>query len=534
MTSPLQDLQNRINSNTLTPAQQGALSGALAVLIPVFPSVDEQGNAIPTTETQPLAAEWIAPLFALNANASGGSSVTPTTQIAWWVNPSTGSDSNSGTSSASPLKTLAALGALWRGSNGGGRPVLAPATGATITVTVQGNLPTSDPFAPVLDVDLANSARLIFVGGANTPAHTGTVATANAWARTSANGQVRITDSAVADFHALVGNASLVQDANVTTVAWLYGPDTGSSATGTLFVPYQAQTPGVASVPTTTAILAGDVLSYSQPLTGTLGQGFVTRSYPAENNGEASVFFYRFDFTLQNNNDTCIFDSLTAQYSFQECMFLHAAEVASGAVSFLNCFFWHNAGLVAADGGAVECLFGGGISGQAQGSVNVLAGGLALLDTDFAVFSERPVLASQFGLLELGDFGFWQNGGAGAIAVGGGVAGIALGFGAESIVYGNAGAGPIITVGGDASGGGQFTYRNDGGGTPAATQIQFNVSTFKLGEMASPFGVTLATAAYVGPTTPTLAHLDAALGAGTGFGGLAIDNSTGATMRVHA
>ena len=393
MVTALQDLRNRIASNTLTGPQQTALDTALDVLIPLFPTPDELSNSIPVGE-EVLAREWIAPLYTLQALAGPGGGVLPTTETAFFVNALTGSDTNDGLTPSTPLATIAALGALWRGTAGGGRPVLAPATGTTVTVTLQTDMPLSDPLAPILDVDITGGASLIIQANNRAPLHTGTIATANAWARTVANGQVRITDAAVPDYGVFVPEASLFEDDTATSVAWLYGPDTGSSATGTMTVAYQPQTAGVASIPTQSNVTAADAYTLRNPFVVALGNGFVTRSFPADGSGsvaEASVFFYRLRLTNPGTNPVAQVQSVTASYNMQECMYdTLEIQVGIGGFSAVNCFGYHTLGIVAQAGSFVE-LFAGGISGQASGTAQAAAGGTMIVDGDFALFSGSSV-----------------------------------------------------------------------------------------------------------------------------------------------
>jgi hypothetical protein len=82
MTSPaLVALKNAINTNTLDAAQRGALSTALDLLIPEFPTPDELSNSIPETE-ETLARDWIAALYTIQAG--GG---TPVNALARVVSP---------------------------------------------------------------------------------------------------------------------------------------------------------------------------------------------------------------------------------------------------------------------------------------------------------------------------------------------------------------------------------------------------------------------------------------------------------------
>ncbi len=74
MSAPLVNLQNAINTNTLTSLQQAALSQALSVIIPLFPPIDETAVSNPPPD-EFIAREWIAALYALQSEGSGGGPV---------------------------------------------------------------------------------------------------------------------------------------------------------------------------------------------------------------------------------------------------------------------------------------------------------------------------------------------------------------------------------------------------------------------------------------------------------------------------
>ena len=537
MVSALQDLRNRIASNTLTGPQQAALDTALDVLIPLFPTPDELSNSIPQTE-ELLAREWIAPLYSLQAQAGPGGGVLPTTEIAFFINPATGSDTNDGLTPSTALKTIAALGALWRGTAGGGRPVLAPATGTTVTVTIENDAPLSDPLAPILDVDITGGASLVIVGAPKAAAHTGVVATANAWARTVANGQVRITDAAVANYAAFVGVASLFVDDTSNCVAWLYGPDSGASATGTMTVGYgPPQTAGVASAPAQTNITAADAYTLADPVHAALGNGFVTRSFPSDGSSsvaEASVFFYRLRLGNPGTNPVCAFQSPTVTYMLQECMYdtVELQNVISG-LSLVNCFGYHSIGIATEAGGFTEVL-AGGLSGEASGTI-LAAGGTVIVDLDHALFSGAPYDVSANATMQIGMASRWNNAGSQALNVIGGTLIVAPALGALGKVYGTDAGGDFATIGSVSGNAGAILYVNDSSGTPAGDAFVFTDTAFTMGTLgASGFGLSQTTGLAVGPTTNTLAHLDAAIGAGTGFGGAAVDPRSGSTFRIDS
>jgi hypothetical protein len=532
--SPLQDLANRIATNTLTATQQNVLVTALNVIIPFFPGIDDTSVSVPIQEDIPLSREWIATLYTLQAlgGGGGGGGLLPTNQTVWYIDPVAGNDANNGQTPATALKTAAALGALWRGVSGGGRPILSPSVGTTITINLLNDLPNTDPISVLLDVDLAGSMALIFVGGLHTAAHSGTLATVSAFARTAAAGQVKITDGTVADYSGFVGSSSLYIDSVTGAVAWLYGPDGAPSATGLISPPYAPQPVGsVSFTAAPTLSLAGHAYTLSDCIHASLGSGYVTRSFPVESSGglPAQVFFYRLHLTQPNTGAVVGWNSPSVVYTLTESQTDEAIEVFAGGVNLINCFGFRATYTALGGTAVVEVALGGATSGTMQ----ALSGGSILVDGDALVFSVSPYTVIG-GTIEIGNAGYFTNGGASAaLEVDGGVANITRLFQTTSIFYGVDG-GTGVLVNGAKGSFGLVLYRNDGGGTPAQSQFQLTHPTFKLGDMTSPFGVTIATAAYVGPTTGTMAHLDAALAAGTGFGGLAVDNATLSTMRIAA
>jgi hypothetical protein len=62
-------LQNAINTNTLSIAQQSLLSAALDQIIPVFPDVDQISRGVPDDDA--LTNTWFAPLFAIGSGVGG-------------------------------------------------------------------------------------------------------------------------------------------------------------------------------------------------------------------------------------------------------------------------------------------------------------------------------------------------------------------------------------------------------------------------------------------------------------------------------
>jgi hypothetical protein len=530
----LQDLSNRIASNTLTGLQQAALVQALAILIPTFPSPDELSNGIPPTE-EVLARDWIAPLYTLQAEASGGASVLPTAQIAWFVNPLTGSDTNDGASPATALATVSQIGVRWRGVSGGGRPRLFPATGNTITINILAPLNVVDTLSNVLDVDLEAGMQLNIFGAPTTVAHTGTLATASAFARTSAGGQIAITDGTVADYGPLVGTASLFTDTTTGAVAWLYSPVVGSSATGIVSKGKAAQVAGTPSFPADVAIAGGNAYTLQDVMVASLGEGFVTRSFPLDGaSGGASVFFHRLHFieAEPSNNGSVLFQSPTVTYTAQECEIDHSVLVYLGGVALVNCFTFEGGQLAAEGGQASLELYAGVYQGLTSGQVLARLGAFVIVDGDFALASGAPFGTVGGAFMLMGAWSRWNNGGTNALDVSGGtivqglqIAGISIGYGTATTDF--------AKIESSLSNAGAILF---GTGSTAVAQFQFGATVAFTNGVAGASGFTFDDTAgtFTGPTTNTLAHLDAVAGAGTGFGGVAIDPSSGGTFRKAA
>lgn len=548
MVSPLVDLQTRINSNTLTTAQQAAFSEALTVIIPGFPTPGDDGGIADTIPEAVLARDWMAVLYAVVAEGGGGGSgVLPTNQTVWYIDPVNGSNSNDGLTSGTALKTAAYLGSLWRGTAGGGRPELDPATGTTITVNLLNDLPASDPISVLLDVDLAGGMSLVFVGAQKTPAKTSTLTTASTFARTNAGGQQTFTDAGVADFHTFIGTAMLMKSTTAPRqgVAWLVGPDPGSSATGTSSVFYTPQTSGTASVPTIVQPTATDGYTLQAPTVAYLGSGFTTRQFPQQaqsgTTALASVLFYELHFPIPSDpNVNVTFAAMpSVLYTFQECQIDQGCTLQAGAqCSFVNCLSFHSTGYVVDAGGLLELFAGAASNGTSSGgpSVECVAGGAIAADLDFAQISAGESLSALGGLLEIGNVSHWGTSSQCVLATDGGQVIQAPIFGSTSIVYGSDG-GTFVSVGaGTPFGGARYIYSQTGSGTPAADQFKSTNSSFLLGRgpSTSAWGISTSTGLAVGATTCTIANLDAAIGAGTGFGSQAVDPATMSYLGVNA
>lgn len=540
MSAALLDLLARIQSNTLTALQQSALAEALTVIAPVFPVPDEAGSVNSTAE-EPLAREWMAALYTINGEGAGGvPGMLPTNQVTWHINAVTGVDTNDGLTAGTALKTIAQLGLRWRGTAGGGRPILSPSVGTSITVFLDSDFNDTDPLSVILDVDIDDGSVLLIEGAAKPVALTSVLTTASAFARTHAGGQESITDATVADFNAFIGLAALFIDTTTGGVAWLYEPDLGANATGILTRPYTAQTPGVLSaLPTPVAIAAPDAYTMRGVFKVYMGQGFKTRSFSSggdvAGSPVASVFFNRLELipdatlTIQE----MLLDSDTATYVFQECQIDGGSSVSSvtvqsnAGVAFVNCFFFRVAAVIARGGGFVS-LFAGGQQGQGFGAPTSELGGVMTVDGDFTLAATSTTYAAvQGGVLGIGNASHWGVATAAAALFSvdaDGQVTLAPIQQATSILYGSDG-GQVMLVG-TLNQGGTFAYHNNGA-TSAATQLLGTNVVFKLGFNGdtSSWPVDVTTGLPIAKVTNTLAHLDAAQG-GPGFGNNAVDPRT--------
>jgi hypothetical protein len=182
----LQDLSNRIATNTLTASQQGALVAALAGIIPTFPSPDELANSIPSYE-ESLSREWMAALYAIDT--TGGPPLPPVVSNVLGTAPivvtpagsvrtvsiTPASGAAAGSMSAADFAKLAALApgdvtavtaSFPLTSSGGATPNLAPSAGFTLTASVAN----AAALTALASAALPNGA-IAFVGvpGAATP-----------------------------------------------------------------------------------------------------------------------------------------------------------------------------------------------------------------------------------------------------------------------------------------------------------------------------------------------------------------------------
>jgi hypothetical protein len=167
---------------------------------------------------------------------------------------------------------------------------------------------------------------------------------------------------------------------------------------------------------------------------------------------------------------------------------------------------------------------------------NVLAqqGGTAGVDLDYLILSDAGQYEAQIGaLLAIGNAGRFPNTAAIAPML-------------KVSLHSTAVIGPLVTATGVLYGAdngncvdvgttgthGSLVYSNTGA-TSAVDQIKGSSDTFLLGRtLSGAWGVDPTTGLAVGVTACALTKLDTALGAGTGFGGTAMDSASGAIMTV--
>jgi hypothetical protein len=530
----LTDLQNRIASNTLTAAQQAALTTALAAIAPSFPAPSE---AIVSVLEEPLAREWMAVLYTINGEGVGPG-MQPTNQIVWHINALTGNNANNGLTSGTPIQSAAYLSSLWRGTVGGGRPQLLPSSGTTISVFLDSDLPASDPISVLLDVDLPAGTSLVIQGAAKAASRTGNMTTAPAFAQTSAGGQQKFTDAGVADFHPFVGPASLVVDSVTHGVGWLYNPLAGASATAICTRLYSPQSAGVTAIPTVADPTAGDAYTLSDVTNCTLGQDFRTRSFPSDGSSliiAGSVFLYRLHYKDPSANASAVFaDCPDVPFVLQECLFdtMSLAALTSTNVVLNNTLLLNSTGITVQTGALVEAL-AGGVQGGLTGNVLCTNGGGFLGDLDFVVCSDTSAprygcgtasaIPQVGGAMALGSVGAFHNTAAGGAMIGTGgessLITIAPFATAGSVVYGTDATNFATILGNNC----QCRYTST-----SVAHFKSTHSVFTIGKsLTSGYAFDQAGGTFIGPTTCTQAHQDAAQGAGTGFGGVVCDPASG-------
>lgn len=461
-------------------------------------------------------------------------------QDRWWVDYANGDNKNDGLTQTTALKDTGEIRRRWTGGIAGVRP----------------QLPTA----------------LLVIEAPTTVKRSGTInAVPNAFARTP-TGQQTVTDAGVADWTSDVDH--MIHDTATNAIAYVSAG--GSPATLT-HSHLAVDTTSLASLNLfgglTAAAIGTDAYEILDPLLSVyLGSDSFTRCVPSfqsttipvpkitvhivspstaladpfsdpilphladidllGQNGQAAVVFQRLkaapqnfatDLAYVNGDGQFHFFPIGSNIVFAECDLGSQAMRAGEGVNFLNCRlpFLHGDDLQTPSSN----VLGG------YGRVGVLLGSRWTMDQDVYVLGRALLQAASSGNgILIGNVGrYLAAGDPATIAIQtttvdggrGSTWNLSAVFDGVGVFYGTTHGADIAQVGGVsrlyATGAAAATFVFDGGAG----------ATFQLGASnLNGYGFNTGTGAYVGPTTITVQHLDAALAVGAGFGGVAIDPKT--------
>lgn len=455
---------------------------------------------------------------------------------AWAVDYVAGLNSNSG-APGSPLATAAELRRRWNGGVSGVRPLLPP---NAITVTITGSAPVASKFADpecvLWDLDVSPDTYLLIE-------HTTTIKrsshlTASTARAQTATGQQTITDGAVNFTPDL---DQLFLDTTASAVAWV----TVGGTPAKLSAAYAAQNP--TTVDPFAGLAAAAVISPDNYEILALPQVYFGRASQCRMGGggagQAHVVIYRGHGLAGDDTDVLQIEGdadnpgnngLTGvSVTFLECIVEQSTTTEEGGVFFMNCAqpkaFPRFTNMVCPGG-----LTGGYLAGYARCPLSCGAG--TQIDQDFyligaVAYGVFGFKAANSGFSLLGACARFLNGAAGtnAILID---AGASMKFGAN---YG------AVVFYGETSGSEIALVKNGSrllSTSTAAAGFVFDggaAAFFHVGHgLANAYGIDdTAAQPYVGPTSITVAHLDAARAAGTGFGSLAVDPTSGSLIAVN-
>ena len=463
-------------------------------------------------------------------------------QTTWRVNYTTGSDNNDGLTPGTALADVSEIRRRWSGGVKGVRPQL-PAFSVSVTIVGSPTLPFSDTQSVLADVD-AQPGFTMVVDSTPTIKRSGTVTSVpNAFARTS-TGEQTITDVGVADWTSDIDHP--LHDTTTDGLTWVIS----GVGTATLNSTRGAQTNASGEA---ASVLANGLSAAAVAATNTydiltlpdayFGSAATFRMVPGGTGTQlATIQFRRFKYGATSSADSVDVysdgrflapNSTGGLVLFSECS--TAQQVFSReSVVWANCSFL-NASLLGAlfesphVNGSVLC-------GYAK--TNVTMGPGEIMDQDFQLhgsFALNSNFDSLFaGESFIGNVGRFLDGGADKTALfvnEGGISCTAT-YDAGNVFYGTTGAAPIarVTTAPVVSPGGTLTSADT-----ATNTFVFNGGAnafFQLGEQNNAFGFNETTGLFVGPTTATVGHLDAALAVGTGLGSSALWPRAGARIRV--
>jgi hypothetical protein len=458
----------------------------------------------------------------INPSGASGSALTnnPLTQTSWYVDPTNGSDVNDGTTIGTAIKTVAELSSRWGKGN-----LLSPtgantAPGVTITVNMLGHAPTTDPLN--IDVVLDGNVRLLFLGGVavSTPLTVTAVtqrnrATNTPWQFTATGGVTvaqRIFDSTV--------GAYFWTAKDLTANAWRLSEPCTKPTIGSLIA--DANQVAIANTDTfvlqTLYTLKLGSIRVMQIRTNSAGPPF------------GSALFFR---DLDLTGDYCPELSTNTSGTVYECKFSKSILPASGTFNNLqNCCQPTGQLIRPLSGSLVRFYAGGYIGGGATGFSPTGSALQFAVDVLWQGTSLSIVGSNRLGLFSAAIFDGVAGGNGGSNLAGHGL----MVSSASSVTFfsnngGGTVGGPNISKalwGSGQAGGGvgvasgsTFAYVGDGY-VPSITGSIPGTNDFVLGTATSTYAP-VGDGTYVGPTTNSWANLVAARGAGTGFGGNAVN-----------
>jgi len=454
-------------------------------------------------------------------------------QSAWWQDYVAGDDRNPGTQVA-PVKTLAEIYRRWQGFLPGTRPTLPIST----TIHMVSPVPVGDFGDPVLqlaEVNLAAGVTVSVVPASQTILRTGQLnSIVTPFARTP-TGRLTVTDAGVADWTPFFDQ--LVLDLTTNSVSWVTAI-AGETITQGIWQPprptINPSSPPITGMGAVTTTGATDHYQIIAPLSVYFGSGSVTRQFPTSTVAGTSNFVLYALHGVKNGvedvmNVTADGVSLGgistpagAVVSFCQCKIDPIVVSFSGGVVFANCSFGSSVWL-SGDLTQSSVLYGG----YARHDTFLL--GCGLVDQDFQILGAEFIVDGSIGFgNDISCAGVYSTGGASEAVFIGGTLQFSQGVDAVNPqFYGNIGTevfslsqfavGPAVIY--DVS---------------AASAFDFDTNTFHISGATSGFGFDATTGLFVGPTTFTFPHLDAALGAATGFGGSAQNPVTGGRVMISA
>jgi hypothetical protein len=456
-------------------------------------------------------------------------------QTPWFQDYVAGKDTNDGLTAATAVQHFAEIYRRWQGGVAGTRPRIPQSVNIFSISPVPPGLFT-DPLLRLADVDMAPGAVITVKPLAPTVKRTGAItAVTTPFART-ATGRLKITDAGVADWTSDIDR--LFVDATAGTTTWVTAAPAAN--TSNLAAPRVTFNDTMtiaflnAGLGAPVAVAPTNPYSIITPQDVYLGTGSMTRQWPIGGaaggfNLPSAFLVEGFRAVSQGRGDVTrisadgVFSPDVAQCGanvvLANCRIDTELQMMGGVFA-ANCFTSSDLFI----GGPSSVVSTSLLGGYSRASVFLLGGGN--VDDDFSLLGVGPITFAVEGDRNFfGNVGFYGDGSGEAI-FNTADADVTFGpdFEAQAIFYGQT-LGQPFYIGQDNS----FGHIN---GQTAVVTFKFDTLTFKLGGQTQGWGFDRAAGTYVGPTTFTPLHVDAALAAGTGFGGNAIDPKTGAFLAI--